>query len=533
MKKFILDPFEILIEPVATFTKSFDRLEKAMLTNPKVVEYLKGSTYRLLSRAFFPNDEKHAQSLLCKSPFVDSYCLYVYDYTRNICLKLLGNAKNFGEVEIVETNIQPIPTQEEFDDAVRQLLKSDDRLKKAFQENMIRLYKPMPPLVELPLDNGSVERTLTVGIQSLSGNFRSEIIGLNMINGKIIHFDRGAPDHSSGDGDHCGVPNANQGTTKNASGQYWLTISKNGSVLWKLLVIRPSASSGTNGSGVELKFVDYKGKRVLYQGHVPILNVRYDNDKCGPYRDWQNEEGTFDANGIDVAPGIRLCTAPPKTILQSGSDSGSFKGVAIYATDDEVILMSEMEAGWYRYISEWHLKSNGDILPKFGFAAVQSNCVCNKHHHHVYWRLDFDIETSSNNRVEEFNDPVLVGNSNWHKKSFEIRRLKDTTRKRKWKISNIATDSAYILEPGSNDGVADSFGVGDFWAVRYKGASEIDDGVGFTTDLNLAKAHIDNFVNGESLDGKDIVIWYGAHFTHDVHVNVGHIVGPTLRCGKW
>jgi len=52
--------------------------------------------------------------------------------------------------------------------------------------------------------------------------------------------------------------------------------------------------------------VDYKGKRVLYRGHVPILNVKYDGDACGPYRDWQNEESMIQAPaGNDVAPGFR------------------------------------------------------------------------------------------------------------------------------------------------------------------------------------------------------------------------------------
>jgi hypothetical protein len=26
-----------------------------------------------------------------------------------------------------------------------------------------------------------------------------------------------------------------------------------------------------------------------------------------------------------------------------------------------------------------------------------------------------------------------------------------------------------------------------------------------------------------------VVVWYGAHFTHDVHEDVGHVVGPVLR----
>lgn len=60
-----------------------------------------------------------------------------------------------------------------------------------------------------------------------------------------------------------------------------------------------------------------------------------------------------------------------------------------------------------------------------GVGAVDNGCTCKTHHHHVYWRPDFDIETAANNLVEEFNDPILVGNSNWHEKVYEIRRPTD------------------------------------------------------------------------------------------------------------
>ncbi len=122
--------------------------------------------------------------------------------------------------------------------------------------------------------------------------------------------------------------------------------------------------------------------------------------------------------------------------------------MAIYVQGLEVVLVSEMEAGWYRYISEWRLHANGTIRPRFGFSAVQDSCVCNIHHHHPYWRFDFDIRTAGNNRVREYNDPPLVGRSNWHTKSFEIRRPRDPARKRKWRVENNVTGEGYDIIPG-------------------------------------------------------------------------------------
>ena len=74
--------------------------------------------------------------------------------------------------------------------------------------------------------------------------------------------------------------------------------------------------------------------------------------------------------------------------------------------------------------------------------------------------------------------------------------------------------------------------MGDFWVVRYRGADEFDDGYDITTGP-VGLAQIDRFVNGESVRDQDVVIWYAAHFTHDVSETGGHIVGPDLVPTRW
>jgi Cu2+-containing amine oxidase len=201
----------------------------------------------------------------------------------------------------------------------------------------------------------------------------------------------------------------------------------------------------------------------------------------------------------------------------------------------EVVLVSEMEAGWYRYVSEWRLDVDGTIRPRFGFGAVSSSCVCNRHHHHVYWRLDFDIGTAADNLVREYNNPPIIGSSNWHDKLFEIRRFRDPSHNRRWRVLNTVSGEAYDVVPGATDGVATAmpdwpFGRGDFWVTRYR-STEIDDGV--TAIGPPYEVDIDQWVNGESVRGTDVVVWYAAHFTHDIAAEPGevhgHIVGPTLR----
>jgi len=75
--------------------------------------------------------------------------------------------------------------------------------------------------------------------------------------------------------------------------------------------------------------------------------------------------------------------------------------------------------------------------------------------------------------------------------------------------------------------------------------SEIDDGIllGQSADPSI---HISPWVNGESLVNQDVVVWYGAHFTHDDAdfralnssrsgniISGSHVVGPDLRPIRW
>jgi hypothetical protein len=501
----------------------------ALFEHAAVRKELEGARHRLLSFALTEDEEAKGTRT---PPPPHNYRATIYDYTNNRTLVAEGRLDKRESVTLAQFDTQPLPNPEEFREAV-EILERDRELGPALREYRLIPYAPMPPLIDLELPDGRIERTLAVGL--LAGKQRAghEIVGVNMIKQSVIRFPNRAPAGGLANGSTCGIVAANQGTaSRGTPGQVWVTVTQGGTTLWRFLVVRPAASSGTNGSAIELRYVDYRGKRVLYRAHVPILNVRYDADACGPYRDWQYAEGMLQANGTDVAPGFRLCSSPAQTIMDTGSDVGNFLGVAIYVVGEEVVLVSELEAGWYRYICEWRLHADGTIRPRFGFSAVQSSCVCNIHHHHVYWRFDFDIDTPGNNVVHEYNNPPLFPPSNTHTKYYEIRRYRDSSRSRKWQIENAQTHDMYELIPGANDGTADSFGVGDLWVLHYHG-NEIDDGQSFTTDPVKAMAHLDTFLTGEYIYEQDVVLWYSAHFTHDVSETSGEIVGPDLRPVRW
>ncbi|MBP1693704.1 MAG: hypothetical protein H6Q37_1587 [Chloroflexi bacterium] len=513
-------------EPWGPDPAALEAVSCALLEHPRLQEYLADTRHRLLAFDLIDREQKTTTP---RPP--GRYHATIYDYTNNRTLFAEGCLDEPDLVVVTESAAQPLPSDEEFDAAVNLLLEDPD-LGPRLRQQQLQVYRPMPPLIEVEAPDGRIERTLAVGL--FSDDLGHQIVAVNLINNSVLHDLHDIP---LPNGDVCGPPAAGGCADSGPTQQLRLKVTQGSNVLWTFTVVRPSASSGTNGSGIELRYVNYRGKQVLYRAHVPILNIEYSTAGvqagCGPtYRDWQNQENCFEAVGSDFAPGFRLCTAPPKTILDSNSDAGNFHGVAIYVAGQEVVLVSEMAAGWYRYISEWRLHTNGTIRPRFGFAAVNNPCTCKSHHHHAYWRFDFDIRTAGRNLVEEYNNPPLFTGMNWHRKIYEIRRPRDSQRKRKWRISNTSTGEGYELIPGANDGAADSYGVGDVWVLRYH-ATEIDDGQGFTTDPTKSKAQLDRFINGELVENQDVVVWYAGHFLHDAQHAGSHIIGPELKPVNW
>ena len=532
------DDLQIKIERFGPGPETIDEVSQAALNHPSVKEQLRETRHRLLSVRLLTPEVKDKPD---EPPPPDRYRATIYDYTNNRVVLATGSLDDIqGSMEVSEAGYQPLPNREEFDEAVEVLLEDDD-LGPAIREQRLVPYRPMPPLVEAELPDGRVERTVAVGLLPRERGARHEIVGANMVHRTAARFRDRAPETALAAAATCGLPNANQAPTpRGLAGQFQVTIpAADGSPLWSFLVIRPSASSGTNASGVELQNVRYRGKLVLFQAHAPILNVQYNNNACGPFRDWLFEESWIQADGTNVAPGIRRSQTPAQTILENETDSGNFRGVAIYRQGQETVLVSELQAGWYRYVSRWRFHDNGTIRPRFGFSAVEDSCVCNIHHHHVYWRFDFDIGTAENNEVREFNSPPIFPPDTWHTFRFEAKRRRRPDLSRRWQVRNTQTGDAYNLIPGPNDGAADAFAPWTFWVLRFND-DQIDDGTSAVPSQTGASqanapADIDRFWNGESVFNQDVVVWYAAHFTHDVHEEgeVGYIVGPVLRPVQW
>lgn len=547
---------QITAVPVGLTQEALDIIKEGIPARASVQKYLRNTRHRLLQFGLLETEAKESAR---NAP--GRFLATIYDYTSNRAIKVEGNVDTPVADKITFSNEQPVPNDEEFEEAVS-IIEQDEVLGAALRAGELKPYHPMPPVLYANKPGGRVERTVYVGLGQGDGKgFSNEIVGVNMTRQTMVRYAEGAPPTSRATPDACGVSSAGQTTTANGvAGQYQFTVrDEDNRILWEFLALRPSASSGNTNerSGIELRDVKYKGKSVLKRIHTPILNVKYDNNTCGPFRDWQYSEGMFQAAGTDLPGsngGFRDCgTNIATTALDSGNDTGNFKGVAFYQQDGEVVLVTELNAGWYRYICEYRLASDGTIRPRYGYGATNNSCVCAPHTHHVYWRFDFDIGSPENNEISPL---TLRGLLAGKPLATETAVLRNPNQPRNWLVKNNSTNNSYLIFPNPNDGQAGvypDYGRGDMWILKYKESSpgvptELDDPTDTRSGAG-SQANIDAWLNNESLLKQDIVVWYAGHYYHsdggngiehlkpgsfDMNILSGtHVQGPDLIPFKW
>lgn len=532
---------KVEVTPWGPTQEMLDGAAARLARHSQVRRYLKGTRSRMLSLELVVNDEKDSSESTPPNRYRGTF----YDYTNNLTVVADSSFDRPETVDVTVSAWQPLPSNEEMDEAV-DILKADPRLGPALLDERVQIYPPMPPLYFPANAKGRVERTINVGLLAKDATDKSveranEVVAVNLSRRSVLRFAAGAPLTSkAAPAASCGPSASGSSTGRGIAGQYQFVITNSdGTELWSFLAIRPSASSGQDASGIELQRVKFRGKVVLKRAHVPILNVLYDGNTCGPYRDWEYAESQFNAdpaNGTTVTPGVRSCTVPATTQLDTAVDSGNFQGIAFYSSGDAIILVSEMSAGWYRYISEWGFHKDGTISPRFGMGATINSCTCNGHVHHAYWRFDFDIDGSSPNRVREVGAslrPVPPTNINYELRSYRVNRSAY------WLVENSNTLNSYRIAPNINDGTAlnDTYGGGDLWFLGYNSA-EIDDHLVRTSTA----ANLNAFVNNQKIMDTDLVVWYGIHIDHNRaggqimgHPNISGqmVAGPDLIPVRW
>jgi hypothetical protein len=205
-------------------------------------------------------------------------------------------------------------------------------------------------------------------------------------------------------------------------------------------------------------------------------------------------------------------------VITPGTDAGDFEGVAVWRTAEQLTLITQVQAGPYRYVHRWTFGLDGSIDGRIAFTSRTDPCNAKPHNHHAYWRLEFGI-----------GDAVVEEGRRWSRIRTETSRHNDPIRGGLWRVRSPSARRGYEIVSAPENGVADAWAVADLWVLAAH-SEEIDDG-GARNGAGGSAAQLDRYLNGEHVE--EPVLWLHAKDRHDGSVRC-HFVGPTLRpIGNW
>ncbi|WP_033213704.1 hypothetical protein [Kitasatospora phosalacinea] len=257
-----------------------------------------------------------------------------------------------------------------------------------------------------------------------------------------------------------------------------------------------------DGDSEAIAFYDlyFKDRLVLHKASLPMIRVQYDGP-AGPYKD---QLSTGNMRG--------------SVTVHEGSPSPTFRFL---------VVESYHEIGHYRLTNRWIFRNDGIILPQLYSAGLQAPY---NHRHHAYWRFDFDVVGAANNLALEH---LPVGTDwgwgpGWLPYTVEAQAAHSP--RNTYAVLNKSNPfghlQGYTIAPGPFDGAADAFGRLDAAVTAYRGPEDLRGRLGTPSDDQIATQ-----VNGENIDGKDVVLWWCAHLDH--HASEGgdewHVCGPILQ----
>lgn len=306
-----------------------------------------------------------------------------------------------------------------------------------------------------------------------------------------------------------------------------------------------------NLDGIVLRDIYYTppggaARRVLAQGSISQVHVPYD-DNSARFHDI-TDDGFGDNNLSNLTPaecpaGVLLKYGAKNAICQQIQPRGyAFKGLGMQEQGELLSLFSVSTSGEYNYIPVWRFGDDGAIEllmgatgklqrfttdSRYGWPVRADGTRGTSHIHNYYWRLDFDLgESGDNDIVEEFNYTPSADNTlrtlGVTRLTSEAGRAINPVGLRSWRIRDGAATNAngqpisYQLEPlevGHRD-VGPSYEpwtANDFYVTKYR---ECERYVSHNPQVSGCVDNLAGFVNGESLEGADVVLWYGATFHH-------------------
>jgi hypothetical protein len=310
-----------------------------------------------------------------------------------------------------------------------------------------------------------------------------------------------------------------------AFGDYHLVSGAGWSVYWRIEQL--------DGSGLEVWFADYHGKRVLWKGSQPLAIVPYHNP-C-PFPGPPHFSFKDGINPQCKGAGFKAIKSnAPNSSAPSGVTTwdASVDTDAVVVTNEpqtgfapaSLAITAKFQCGWYQYVHSWEFDGDGNIHPRVAMGgALNPYAKGNAHVHHMYFRIDLDIDGFPSDVFEvfdhkSFNDP---GGDEWKTVSSQSKLLGDPSRARKWRVRDAKSQSALGQHKGYEIEVPqlagrDTLSTGDMWVTVYRGdtvqqGAEVSSGD--CSDKELKSLYCVGPL--DTVNGNDIVFWTVVRAHHE------------------
>ena len=281
---------------------------------------------------------------------------------------------------------------------------------------------------------------------------------------------------------------------------------------------------------------------VLGQMNLAQIHVPYDNN-VARFHDESDFGLGFHLDALvpgDCPDGDLLSDGSEAVLCRQVGPSGySYKSYDDVAQGDSLTLFSVSAIGAYNYILQWQFEDDGTIRPAVGATGqlqmyggnratgwnVGGGNVAVAHMHDFYWRLDVDLAGVANDRVQELAAAQDAGgetftNTRTPLRTESARRVQPRSF-RSWRVldTTVTNDDghriSYELLPSTSNVFRgpgyEPFTHNELYVTTNRScerfASHNPTSGGCASDLST-------FTNGESLDGADVVLWYGTSFHH-------------------
>lgn len=292
------------------------------------------------------------------------------------------------------------------------------------------------------------------------------------------------------------------------------------------------------GGGLEIWWADFSGKRVLWKGSQPFAIVPYHH----PLK-------AFDDGSIEPPPpeftfkdGLGAkCKGAPFTALKWWAPNAR-AGAAWWATVDteavfvevepetpfdpaSITISAKFQCGWYQYVHRWEFNSYGEIHAELGMGGTLHPVNADKAHvHHMYFRIDLDIDGFSSDVFElfthnGFDDTALT--DEWTVQPQQGKHLLNPPTARKFRIRDLVSavsgsnlPRGYEIEIPAQGGT-DTHSTADIWATVYRG-DHIEQGETIGA-INCGDRELDGIATGplDTQNGSDIVAWVVVRHHHE------------------